>query len=115
MMDIETTAAIERVTERVDALEATMQAGFGSVRAELGTVRAELGTVRAELGRELGTVRASLAAFATAWRTTGATHKCCSSRFSTTSVSWPKAWRRSARSSTHVHSSAVRAAARSVR
>ena len=63
-MDIETTAAIERLTERVDALEATMQAGFGSVRAELrsevGGVRAEVGELRAELRSEAGSVRAEL-------------------------------------------------------
>ena len=56
-MDIETTAAIERLTERVDALAATMQAGFGSVRAEL---RSEVGSVRAELGSKVGSVHAEV-------------------------------------------------------
>ena len=66
-MDVDTSAAIERLSERIDVLDATVREGFTSLREELGTVRldmgGELGTVRAEVGSmrgELGTVRAEV-------------------------------------------------------
>ena len=59
-MDVDTSAAIERLSERIDVLDVTVREGFTSVRGEFASVRKELGELRGELGGELATVRAEL-------------------------------------------------------
>ena len=44
-MDVDTSAAIERLSERIDVLDATVRREVGDLRAEL---RAEIGDLRAE-------------------------------------------------------------------
>jgi hypothetical protein len=56
-MDVDTSAAIERLSERIDVLDATVREGFTSLRGGLKSMREEVGTLRGELGGELATVR----------------------------------------------------------
>lgn len=56
-MDVETSAAIERLTERIDLLDATVREGFVSVRRDLG---GEIATLRQDLGGEIATMRRDL-------------------------------------------------------
>jgi hypothetical protein len=56
-MDFDTSAAIERLSERIDVLDATVREGFTSLRGGLKSMREEVGTLRGELGGELATVR----------------------------------------------------------
>ncbi len=41
-MDVDTSAAIERLSERIDVLDAMVREGFTSVRGELASVRNDL-------------------------------------------------------------------------
>ena len=59
-MDVDTAAAVERLSDRTDALESSFRGGLGELRGELGELRGELGELRGELGElrgELGELR----------------------------------------------------------
>ena len=54
-MDVDTSAAIERLSERFDVLDATVREGFVSVRGDLG---GEIATVRRDLEQAIHDLRA---------------------------------------------------------
>jgi hypothetical protein len=56
-MDVETTAAIEHLSDRIDRLETSVRAEFADVRAEM---RSEFADVRAEMRSEFADVRAEI-------------------------------------------------------
>ena len=60
-MDVDTAAAVERLSDRTDALESSFRGGLGELRGELGELRGELGELRGELGELRGEVREGLA------------------------------------------------------
>jgi nitrate reductase assembly molybdenum cofactor insertion protein NarJ len=50
-MDVETTAAIEQLGDRIDGLEGSMRVQFAEVREQFAGVRAEFVSVRAEMAQ----------------------------------------------------------------
>jgi len=48
-MDVDTAAAVERLSDRTDALESSFRGGLGELRGELGELRGELGELRGEV------------------------------------------------------------------
>lgn len=48
-MDVETTSAIERLTERIDKLEASVHGDMTGLRGEVGGLRGEVGNLHGEI------------------------------------------------------------------
>jgi HAMP domain-containing protein len=55
-VDVETTLAIERLTERIDALEISVHGDMKGLRGEVGDLRGEVGELRGEVGELRGEV-----------------------------------------------------------
>jgi prefoldin subunit 5 len=56
-VDVETTSAIERLTERIDKLETSVHGDMAGLRGEIGELRGEMENLRAETREGLEEVR----------------------------------------------------------
>jgi hypothetical protein len=62
-MDIETAAAVERLSDRIDRLALSFRGEMGELRGEVGGLRGEVGGLRGEVGGlrgEVGGLRGEL-------------------------------------------------------